>query len=211
MNVNLIREFVIEKLKNDFTGHDFAHIQRVEKNAIKLSDNMNFSKNQLDIIIASVLLHDVIDYKVTNDVEKAKKEVREILLKSNALNKEIEIIEDTINNISFSKNLSEKKELTIYGKIVQDADRLDAIGAIGIARTFYYGGSKGSPFYDETRPLSNQELNEENYKKNSSVINHFYEKLLKLKDLMNTEQGKKEAKIRTTFMENFLKQFYKEI
>ena len=174
-------------------------------------EDEKFTSEEVNIIIAAILLHDIIDYKVSEDIEKSHTEVVNILKKSSATKEEVDEINHIINNMSFSKNLSEKKQLSKLGQIVQDADRLDAIGAIGIARTFYYGGSKGSAFYDNSQPLLESELNESIYKKGSSVINHFYEKLLKIKDLMNTEKGKFEAEKRTKFMEDFLAEFYREI
>lgn len=211
MNIELIRKFVEEKLSSDKTGHDLAHIRRVENNALRLCEEENFTDDEISIIIAAVLLHDVIDYKLVDDVEKASREVHDILIMSGANGDEIEEIEDIINNMSFSKNLIERKKLSKYGEIVQDADRLDAIGAIGIGRTFYYGGAKGHAFYDDTTPTDLVNPTEDDYKNSATVINHFYEKLLKLKDLMNTDSAKKEAEIRTEFMKKFLEQFYREI
>lgn len=211
MNIDIIRSFVRKKLEKDSTGHDYNHILRVENNATELMEDEKFTSEEVNIIIAAILLHDIIDYKVSEDIEKSHTEVINILKKSSATKEEVDEINHIINNMSFSKNLSEKKQLSKLGQIVQDADRLDAIGAIGIARTFYYGGSKGSAFYDNSQPLLESELNESIYKKGSSVINHFYEKLLKIKDLMNTEKGKFEAEKRTKFMEDFLAEFYREI
>ena len=211
MNIDIIRSFVRKKLEKDSTGHDYSHILRVENNATELMEDEKFTSEEVNIIIAAILLHDIIDYKVSEDIEKSHTEVINILKKSSATKEEVDEINHIINNMSFSKNLSKKKQLSKLGQIVQDADRLDAIGAIGIARTFYYGGSKGSAFYDNSQPLLESELNESIYKKGSSVINHFYEKLLKIKDLMNTEKGKFEAEKRTKFMEDFLAEFYREI
>lgn len=114
------------------------------------------------------------------------------------------------SNISYSKNLSKNRELSQLGKIVQDADRLDALGAVGIARAFYYGGSKNHSLYNDTEPRPTDQLTEDNYREQRSVINHFYEKLLHLKNSMNTPLGKQTAQERTKFMEDYLIQFDQE-
>lgn len=211
MDLDIIRKFVYDRLSGDKTGHALDHIERVEKNANRIMDSIEITEQERDIVIASVLLHDIADYKITNDIKKANEEIDNILTIGKVNKIEKEEIKYIIDNISFSKNIDSKKELSILGKIVQDADRLDAIGAIGIARTFYYGGSQGNSFYDENSPRSNNDLNEDSYKNSSTVINHFYEKLLKLENLMNTNYAKKEARKRTEFMELFLEEFYKEI
>lgn len=211
MNLDIIREFVEDKLKDEGTGHDLLHINRVEKNALKIMETINLTQEEKDIVIASVLLHDIADYKVTDKVEKELIEIDNILTIAEVNSVEEKEIKEIINNISFSKNLDSKKELSELGMIVQDADRLDAIGAIGIARTFYYGGSKGSLFYDDKTPNSIVNIDESTYKKSSTVINHFYEKLLKLESLMNTTEAKIEARKRTNFMQEFLQNFFEEI
>ncbi|MGP6145997.1 HD domain-containing protein [Jeotgalibaca sp. A122] len=203
--------FVEKKLGDDTTGHDLNHIKRVEKLAVTIAEEEQMSEAEITVIRAAVLLHDVIDEKLTDDVAVAKQEVLEVLQQSGASEEEIALIRDTIENMSYSKNLKEKYELTKVGKIVQDADRLDAIGAIGIARTFYYGGSKGHAMYDDSQPFDPEELDEAAYRTSTNVVNHFYEKLLRLESLMNTEAGKKLARERTLFMEAFLKQLELEI
>lgn len=210
MNIKKIRKFMIKKLSNDKTGHDIKHIERVENNATKIIKDYDLSQSDTEIIIASILLHDIIDYKITDDIQKSTDEVIEILHKSDASNSQIDEILYIINNMSYSKNIEFKKELSLLGQIVQDADRLDAIGAIGIARTFYYGGCKSHTMYDLDNK-SNKDLTEEEYKKTSNAISHFHDKLLKLKDLMNTDAAKKEAELRHKFMLEFLDAFKREI
>lgn len=211
MNLTIIHEFMIRHLQNDATGHDVLHIDRVEKIAERIARAEGIDEYGLQIIRAAVYLHDVIDEKVTHSVEQTIDDVRHVLKSAEAHDEEIEIIMDIILNMSYSKNIEQKKTLTHLGQIVQDADRIDALGAIGIARTFYYAGSKGSAIYDATPPIPADELTESKYRQNTSAINHFYEKLLLLKDTMNTVTGKKLADERTELMKHFLTSFDAEI
>lgn len=211
MNIDVLYDFVEKKLGNDTTGHDLSHIKRVENLAATIAEQEEVSENDKKIIRAAVLLHDVIDEKLAEDVDKEKREVTKVLQESGASTSEIALIQDTIENISYSKNLSKKRELTKIGKIVQDADRIDAIGAIGIARTFYYGGAKGHTMYDDSSPINTATLDEKSYRNSANVVNHFYEKLLHLEGLMNTTGGKKLAKGRTKFMKAYLEQLDFEV
>lgn len=202
-----IQSFVRQKLADDFSGHDMAHIERVVKLAQRIlqhEPNANYF-----IVVVSAYLHDVIDEKVVADVDQA---VRELLtyLKSQKINDdEIKTIFDIIDNMSYRKNLTEKKVLSLEGQIVQDADRLDALGAIGIGRTFYYGGNKHNIMYDPNIPPRTL-LDENSYKQPSTVINHFYEKLFLLKSMMNTDTAKKIALKRHKFLVDFVKIFEDE-
>lgn len=202
-----IQSFVRQKLADDFSGHDMAHIERVVKLAQRIlqhEPNANYF-----IVVVSAYLHDVIDEKVVADVDQA---VRELLtyLKSQKINDdEIKTIFDIIDNMSYRKNLTEKKVLSLEGQIVQDADRLDALGAIGIGRTFYYGGNKQNIMYDPNIPPRTL-LDENSYKQPSTVINHFYEKLFLLKSMMNTDTAKKIALKRHKFLVDFVKIFEDE-
>lgn len=202
-----IQSFVRQNLADDFSGHDMAHIERVVKLAqriLKHEPNANYF-----IVVVSAYLHDVIDEKVVADVDQA---VRELLtyLKSQKINDdEIKTIFDIIDNMSYRKNLTEKKVLSLEGQIVQDADRLDALGAIGIGRTFYYGGNKHNIMYDPNIPPRTL-LDENSYKQPSTVINHFYEKLFLLKSMMNTDTAKKIALKRHKFLVDFVKIFEDE-
>lgn len=199
-------EYVKEFFKNDHSGHDYSHTMRVYKNAMKISE-----KEDADtfIVALSALHHDVDDEKISPETSKNKTNARKFMEENNVDSDIEEKVIEIINEISFSGN--HKTPNSIEGKIVQDADRLDAIGAIGIARTFTFGGNKNRKMYDfDIKPKDN--LNKENYRDdNNTTINHFYEKLLKLKDLMNTKTAKIEASKRHEFMETFLKEFYAKI
>ena len=200
--------FVRNQLQNAEGGHDWFHIERVYKNAIALSEN---EKCNTMIVQLGALLHDIADSKFHNGDESIGPKIARTFLESEKV--EAETINQVINiieNISFKGGNFEKKFNSIELEIVQDADRLDAIGAIGIARTFNYGGFKNRPLYNPAIS-PNLHMNKEEYKNSEApTINHFYEKLLLLKDKMNTETGKKIAQQRHHFMETFLSQFYAE-
>lgn len=210
MDLVAIREFSKRVLVDDATGHDWNHALRVEKNARKIVPP-GLDESQVEVIRAACWLHDTIDEKLADDSRQTPAEVKDVLLENGATQEQTGEILDIIQNLSYSKNLEVKKELSLAGKIVQDADRLDAIGAIGIGRAFYYGGSQGEAIYTDEDPRSPEELTASNYRNGSSVLNHFYEKLLLLEDEMNTEPGKFEAKKRTNFMQEFLEQLAREI
>ncbi|OJG87645.1 hypothetical protein RV13_GL003451 [Enterococcus raffinosus] len=162
------------------------------------------------IIEAASYLHDIIDDKVVADVGLEKRNLKKFLKELDFSTKEIQEIFEIIENMSFSKEIEEgKADLTVAGQIVQDADRIDALGAIGILRTAYYGGHTDSPLYDPAI-LPQEFKSKQEYRKKSTVINHFYEKLFKLPETMNTKAGKLEAERRKKFMENFLEVFYTE-
>jgi uncharacterized protein len=208
---NLIKEtisFVKDKLKNAESGHDWFHIERVWKNSKKIAETENC--NRL-IVEMAALLHDIADSKFHNGNEEIGPETAMNYMNSLNLDKDSKLhIVNIIRNISFKGGHRHSDFNSIELQIVQDADRLDAIGAIGIARAFNYGGYKNRTLYDpDIKPDMN--MSKEAYKNSSApTINHFYEKLLLLKDLMNTEGGKKLAAERHLFMEHFLDQFYKE-
>ena len=211
MNQKLIEntvEFVKEKLNGAEAGHDWFHMERVWKLSKKIAEK---EKCNMEVVELSALLHDIADPKFHNGDETiALKVSREFLEKENAAAEIIEKVLFIIKNISFKNRNEAPENLPIELKIVQDADRLDAIGAIGIARTFNFGGFKNNLMYHpDIQPKLN--MTKEEYKKNSgTTINHFYEKLLLLKDLMNTETAKKIALERHDLMLNFLDEFYKE-
>lgn len=202
------KEFVEASLRNAEGGHDYFHIKRVLNNALLI--NREEGANEF-IVILGALLHDIADYKFHNGDETiGPKTAREFLTQQGVELASIGHVVKIIENVSFKggneKNQFHSREL----EIIQDADRLDALGAIGIARTFNYGGFKGRVIYDpEVKP--NPGMTKEEYKaSNAPTINHFYEKLLLLKDRMNTKTGKKIAEERHKFMEHFLEQFYAE-
>lgn len=211
-----MNEDIIKKVENyvksvsygESTGHDWWHIKRVHDLALRINETEN---NNEFIIRMIALMHDLFDSKFSNG------NIRENLI---SLMKELEIFE-LINeidreNIIFSiENLSFKGgfnniQLSKEGQVVQDADRIDAIGAIGIARTFAYNGKKGNPIYDPDVGIIELKNEEEYRNKKRHAINHFYEKLLKLKDIVNTKEAKKIAEARTIYMKEFLNEFYDE-
>lgn len=209
--MNLIEKtivFVKEKLEGAEAGHDWFHIERVWKLSKKIAEKEG---GNLEVIELSALLHDIADPKFHNGNETLALEISRNFLESEMVSEEIILqVLFIIKNISFKNRGELPENLPLELEIVQDADRLDAIGAIGIARTFNFGGFKNNLMYHpEIKP--NLGMNKEEYKKsNGTTINHFYEKLLLLKDLMNTETAKKIASERHDFMLKFLDEFYKE-
>jgi len=201
-------EFVKEKLEGAEAGHDWYHIERVWKLSKKIAETEVCNQ---EVVELSALLHDIADPKFHNGDETiAPKIAREFLESQNVPEEVIKKVLFIIKNISFKNRGEMPAELPVELKIVQDADRIDAIGAIGIGRTFNFGGFKNNLMYDpEIQPSLN--MSKDEYKKsNGTTINHFYEKLLLLKDLMNTRKGKELAQERHDYMLGFLDQFYKE-
>ncbi|MGX7131886.1 HD domain-containing protein [Enterococcus songbeiensis] len=205
--IEKITEFAKMRLGQDHTGHGFDHAQRVARLARKITEEQ--SGDPL-IIQGAALLHDTIDDKVVADSAKALQEVEAFLHSLTLTQEQVTEILYIITHLSFSRELEKGKAvLSIEGQIVQDADRLDALGALGIMRTAYFGGSHGHPIYDpEIKPENYQD--KATYRKGSTVINHFYEKLFLLADSMNTRLGKEEAMRRKKFMTDFLAEFYQE-
>ena len=206
--VNKTILFVKAKLQNAEGGHDWFHIERVYKNAILIADGEVCDDTVLKL---GALLHDIADSKFHNGDETiGPKMAREFLASNDVDETTIQHVINIIENISFKGGNTEKLFSSIELNIVQDADRLDAIGAIGIARTFNYGGFKNRPLYNPNI-APNLHMSKEEYKSSEApTLNHFYEKLLLLKDKMNTETGKKIAQERHRYMEGFLSQFYAE-
>lgn len=201
--------FVKQQLENAEGGHDWFHIERVYKNALSIAQEED--DYDLTIVKLAALLHDIADSKFHNGDEQVGPKMARTFLESQGVSEEIIAhVIAIIENISFKGGNFEKQFSSKELDIVQDADRLDAIGAIGIARTFNYGGFKNRPLYNPAiQP--NLNMNKEEYKNNNApTINHFYEKLLLLKDKMNTETGKQMAEKRHAYMVNFLSQFYAE-
>ena len=200
--------FVKETLAQAEGGHDWFHIERVYKNALLIATSENCD---LEIVQLGALLHDIADSKFHNGDETiGPKTARTFLESENVVPTTIDHVIAIIENISFKGGKVERNFSSIELDIVQDADRLDAIGAIGIARTFNYGGFKNRALYNP-EIVPNLSMTKEEYKKNEApTINHFYEKLLLLKDKMNTETGKQIAQERHRYLEDFLEQFYAE-
>lgn len=200
--------FVKEKLANAEGGHDWFHIQRVYKNALLIAKGETCDET---VVKLGALLHDIADSKFHDgDETVGPKVAREFLEGQGTSEDVIAHVIQIINNISFKGGNNEKVFSSIELDIVQDADRLDAIGAIGIARAFNYGGFKNRPMHNpEIAPKLH--MTKEEYKSSvAPTINHFYEKLLLLKDKMNTPTGKEIAKKRHDYMQGFLAQFYAE-
>ena len=206
MNViNSLKQEVHNLMIND-SAHDFDHIMRVFKNAQKICKKENAHEK---LVLSAVLLHDIVSYPKSDKLSKSSsiksaEKSKKILKKFNFTKEEIQIISDAIRDHSFSRN---KIPATLEGKILQDADRLDAIGAIGIARVFAVSGSEKRPFYNVKDPFcKNRMPNDEIW-----ALDHFYRKLFKLESLMNTKSGKIEAKKRTKVLKDFLNELKKEI
>jgi uncharacterized protein len=202
--------FVKKELENAEGGHDWFHIQRVFNTTRLLS---KYEKVNILVVELAALLHDIADPKFHQGNESIGPELAKKFLQSQQVDKSvIDHVVNIIQHMSF-KNSLEKNKAPFTSKeleVVQDADRLDAIGAIGIARTFNYGGFKNRAMYDPNIP-PNLNMTKEEYKASKTpTINHFYEKLLLLKDRMNTETGKKLALQRHQFMEAYLNQFFSE-
>ncbi|MEP2060070.1 MAG: HD domain-containing protein [Maribacter litoralis] len=205
--------FVKETLQNAEGGHDWFHIERVFNNTMLIA-----KEEDVNILVVSLgaLLHDIADAKFNDGDETLGPKMAESFLLSLEVPKRIiNHVTNIIKYSSFKAGLNDgkmkKKPFTSKElKVVQDADRLDAIGAIGIARAFNYGGFKNRALYDPSIP-PNLNMNKEEYKKSQApTLNHFYEKLLLLKDKMNTETGKRLAEKRHQYMIDFLEQFYQE-
>ncbi len=203
--IDLLQTLVKQKMKND-PAHDFNHIMRVYKNAQKLCKK---EKANQKIVLSAILLHDIISYPKSDkhsklSSQKSADEAKKILKKLNFTSEEIHIISDAIRDHSFSRGKTPK---TLEGKILQDADRLDALGAIGIARVFAVGGSEKRPLYNSEDPFCKIHTPDDE----TWTLDHFYKKLLKLESLMNTKSAKIEAKKRTKLLNSFLSELKNEL
>lgn len=201
-------QLVKQKLEGTESGHDWFHIERVWKLSSYIQEREGGDQQVIEL---AALLHDIADPKFHNgDETLAAKIVNEFLTEQKLDNETIEKVIFIIENMSFKNRNDAPQNLPLELKIVQDADRLDAIGAIGIARTFNFGGYKNNLIYHPDIPPKINQTKEEYKKSNGTTINHFYEKLLLLKDLMNTNTAKDLATERHQLMLNFLDEFYKE-
>ncbi len=201
-------DFVKKELQNAEAGHDWWHIERVWKTSKNIAKEENVN---LEVVELAALLHDIADAKFHDGDEEIGPRIAGEFLNSIMVNDSTIIhVQQIIRNMSFKSSLGEINFTSPEMLVVQDADRLDAIGAIGIARAFTYGGFKNRELYNpEIKPDIN--IGKEAYKKSTvPTINHFYEKLLLLKGKMNTTTGKKIATQRHEFMEQYLRQFYAE-
>ncbi len=203
-------EFVKQKMLGEGSGHDWWHVYRVWQTAKHIADNE--PEADTTIVELGALLHDIADWKFADgDLEAGPKAARKWLKQQSADEQLILHIEDIIRDTSFKGAKVALQLKTLESKIIFDADKLDAIGAIGIARTFAYGGNKNREIYNpEEKPVLHESFEEYKNKGETHTINHFYEKLLLLKDLMQTESGKALAQHRHRYMESFLEEFYSE-
>lgn len=206
--LNAIREYSFNKMKQDTTGHNFDHIQRVIKTAKRI---LKEESADYLITLAAAYLHDVADDKLVSDPAKLEKEIRDFLKDLEMTDEQINEILYITHNLSFSKSLDNPPKLSLAGQIVQDSDRLDAIGAIGIVRAVYYGGKNSETIYDPAiKPREKMTKAEYRNLGDETIINHFYEKLLKLTAMMNTPTAKKIAQGRHQYMLDFLDEFKAE-
>lgn len=214
MDLDKITSFVKQQLKDEKTGHDFYHGRRVANLASQmyLQDNPDARPNSrmVAIIKAGGYLHDTIDEKICADPEAVIAQIKQLLPQAGFTELEVQDILFTIQHMSFSQNIEHHYQLPVSGEYVQDADRIESLGAMGIARAFTYGGAHGNAIYDpEIKPQ--KLVSHDQYREHTeTTINHFYEKLFQLEDLMNTAGGKKEAHRRTEFMRGFVKEFMAE-
>ena len=208
MNHKEITHSIQKEMKKFFTqehtGHDWYHIERVWKNAKKIAEHYP-EANHLQIELAA-LLHDRYDHKIVSNVEEAKLEVRDLLVKHGLSEDLIKKILYSIDAVGFRNGKNPLQPISIEDKIVQDADRLDAIGAIAIARTFVYSGAHQRPIYTG-EPL---DVLEKAHDLEDTAIGHFYEKLLTLSDTLHTPEAREIAKGRHEFMKDYLTQFFAE-
>jgi uncharacterized protein len=200
------RAFVKQELSLDSSGHDWWHIYRVTNTALEIARHENAD---LFVCELAALLHDIADEKLNASKEAGLEKVKNWLEENQVPEVVATHVLEIISTMSYNGGHNQPMK-TLEGKVVQDADRLDALGAIGIARTFAYGGHKGHIMHNPELPVRENMTQEEYRNAPGTPINHFYEKLLKLKDLMNTDYGKKLATERHAYMENFLAQFYAE-
>ena len=186
-----VRNYVYREFSGEGTGHDFFHLERVVKTALRIA-----RQEDADLFMTELAawLHDVGDHKLNNGVDRSEEQITAILSELKTPPDVIRNVIEIVSQVSFSKG---KKAESLEAKIVQDADRLDAIGAIGLARVFAFGGSKNREIYNPKEP-------------EQTTIQHFYDKLLKLKDLMNTATAQQIALDRHLYLEAFLERFYKE-
>ena len=206
--IELTLKFVKKELENAEAGHDWWHIERVWKTAREIAKHEAVN---MVVVEFAALLHDIADSKFNNgDEEIGPQKAGDFLKSINVATETVQHVQAIIKNMSFKSSLGKLEFSSPEMLVVQDADRLDAIGAIGIARAFTYGGYKNRELYNPAiAPQVNQ--SKEAYKNTTApTINHFYEKLLLLKDKMNTETGKKIANQRHEFMLQYLTQFYAE-
>lgn len=189
-----VEAYIKKTFLEEGTGHDYYHIERVVINSKKIVEKENANDFLVEL---AAWVHDIGDYKLHNGVDRSEELIKSFLESLDIDKDIIDRVNEIVSQVSFSKG---NIPTSIEAQIVQDADRLDAIGAVGIARCFAYGGSVGNVLYEPN-----------NSKKDSSSVQHFYDKLFKLKDLMNTKTAKEIAEERHQYMKDFMQQFYREV
>ena len=199
-------KFIKEIFQNDFSGHDFFHSMRVYRTAINIAEAEHAD---LEVVALAALLHDVDDRKLSPMTAKKKENAARFMCSQSVPESEIRQVCQIIDEVSF-KGTDSVRPATPEGKCVQDADRLDALGAIGIARTFAYGGNHNRAIYDPELPPRTAMNQAQYYSSKSTSLNHFYEKLFLLEGMMNTETGKAIARKRTQYMQQFVDEFLNE-
>ena len=199
-------KFIKEVFQNDFSGHDFFHSMRVYRTAINIAEAEHAD---MQVVALAALLHDVDDRKLSPMTAEKKENAARFMRSQNVPESEIRQVCQIIDEVSFKGTDSVRPSMP-EGKCVQDADRLDALGAIGIARTFAYGGSHNCAIYDPELPPRTAMNQAQYYSSKSTSLNHFYEKLFLLEGMMNTETGKAIARKRTQYMQQFVDEFLNE-
>lgn len=199
--------FAHQQLAQDHTGHDWAHVNRVRRVAMQLCAT-DAAVDQ-GIVEAAALLHDCYDAKLVANVVAARQATQTLLAASQLAAGQQQQVLTIIDHLGYAANLEGRFQQPLAGQYVQDADRLDALGAVGIARTFYYGGAHQQPMYQPEVPPRTQ-MNEADYRQPAPVLNHFDEKLFQLAAMMNTEAGQSLAKTRTDYMREFVTRFKTE-
>lgn len=204
--IEATKEYVKSKLEGEGSGHDWWHVLRVYNNALDIANN----EKNVDVFVVELgaLLHDIADHKFGYTDEDRTNIITDFLKHHDVNQDTIDHVIYISNYISFKGGTNKHVMQSIEGKIVQDADRLDAMGAMGISRTFTYGGHVNRPMYVPTS--KKEDIEKEDGYTNNDTITHFYEKLLLLRDRMNTNTGRKKAEARHKTMEFFLDMFYKE-
>ena len=207
--LDAVEHYTIQKLGSDHTGHGLDHIRRVVKMTKRLAHDEAVDEF---IAVAAAYLHDTIDEKLVMNVKEAQDELREFLRKIDFTHDQINQVMDIITKMSFADTLDgQRPELSLEGQVVQDADWLDAIGSIGVVRAVYFGGQHSERIYDPAM-APRQNMTRDDYRdlNHETIINHFYEKLLKIKSMLNTSAAQKIAQHRQQVMLEFLEEFKSE-
>ena len=206
--IHEIKTMISSEFETEATGHDWHHIHRVYINACYIQSIEGGNKTVVEL---AALLHDISDHKFNGGkLDEGGKVAYNLLIEKGCDTKTAEEVKQIVDAVSFKGANVEEKELTLEGKIVQDADRLDALGAIGIARAFAFGGNRNRPIYEPSSTPTLHDTFDAYATSKSHTINHFYEKLLLLKNRLHTNTAREIGEERHTYMENFLEQFYKE-